>query len=280
MSSEISKSIESYVAAEMKIREAKRKYVEEKSDLKERINTCKQFLLEQMCHKNISCMEVKSKEDGQVAYIRIKYAPVGTRTFSHNDMMNLLREVSYNYDTTQNVVDSIRTLSTNTETKPTLEISPSKERGAELFPLPSDLKDVAYELISCKHKIKELSASEKGDISAYDHIKQQHHDSIVNFLKTKDSLHMIQRLSIPCGDETWTYFLRCVESARTKPIKLKELMELTTPHLSSLTHTDLHDRSCMSSVSQIMEEQFCSHKKTNTVKTYSLLLQKGPLKQK
>jgi hypothetical protein len=275
---EISKSIEAYVAAELKIKGIKNMYMQEKADFKERLNTCKQFILEQMCSRDITCMEIKSKEDGQVSYIRIKHSPVGTRTFSHEDVMNILRQLSFE-DTCESLIESVRDKTNTTETKPNIEISSSKERGVDIYPLPQDLKDICLEIINCKQAIREISSNEKAEMLPYEHIKQTNYDKIVDYLKNKD-VHMVQKLSIPEGDKTWTYFLRCVQTIRSKPVKFKQLMELTTPHITHLYYEDIRDKKRMNIFSKTLENTFDDFNKSSITKSYSLILQKGPQKQK
>lgn len=278
MSSEVTRAIEAYVSAELQCKSIRKKFVDKKGDLKERINTCKQYLLEQMCSRNISCMEIKSTEDASLNYIRVKHVPVGTKAYNSEDLMNWLRCVSYE-EGDQSILDVIQSKSSTTETKPSIEISPSKERGVEIHPLPNDLKDVSHELISSKAELKEITIQEKADLFAYEHTKEQHSDRIIDYLKNKDPVNRVQRLTIPDGNKTWTYFIRCVETIKSKPIKHKQIMQISTPIVSSLKISDILDRTKMKTVEDMVETSFQEFVKTSISKTYSLQLQKGPLKK-
>lgn len=281
---DIGTTIEAFVLAHAAMQKIKGAFSASKVQIRERTQTNKQVLLENMLHRGLDCIEMRDPQTDTCMYIRLEHAAVGTRCYGSNDViswMRELREESTEPDP-ETIIRHIESCSTPTQTKPTLKLSDKKPRNVSSSHPPADLKDIAADMITCRNEAKKIAQEEKAQLSSHSDVCEMHKATIIDYLAAKDPVHGVQRLSVPDDDgKMWTYFLRKVDVSRSTPIRGKQLVKLIEPLAKDIDSKALCEANSayMRNLATRVHDRFVDFSRSTTQTKTELILQRGPPKQ-
>ena len=269
----MNRTIERFIVAEQAIQAAKDRSSAKRKRLRDEINTCKAYLLEQFCARNISCAQVG--ELSETMYLRVHHEKVGVRAFSPDDLISWLHALPYDAESATTPLQVVEERSVPTETKPVLKISDNRERGVCDSLLPEELRPLAQALVKNRAELRSLAAAERAECESHANVKQECTDAIVAFITQKDPVHKVQRISVPEDGRSRTYILRCVETTRQAPVRYKQVKQFATCLLSDLKLCDIEDKARMRHLAADIRSHFEQHAAVK--RSVTLQLQRGPL---
>ena len=268
--SDVAKMIESFVRAELAIQQIREKTATRVRQLRTEVKTCKEYLLGQMVKRKLTCMEVSHERLQELTYIRLKEQPAAETAFSCEDVVNLVFALPYDDTAETSPYAAIEAKASCASVKPSLKLSGSRERGANVTEIPSDMWPFALGLALAREELRAISAADSEAIAQFAATKNSVTPAIIEFLQNKED-HQ-QRLSVPEGSHTRTYIIKAIESTRAPKLRRRDVLDLTRPLLE--TTCDLDSRESVRLLGKQIREQFGLRQSNSKV---SLALQCGPL---
>ena len=192
--SDVAKMIESFVRAELAIQQIREKTATRVRQLRTEVKTCKEYLLGQMVKRKLTCMEVSHERLQELTYIRLKEQPAAETAFSCEDVVNLVFALPYDDTAETSPYAAIEAKASCASVKPSLKLSGSRERGANVTEIPSDMWPFALGLALAREELRAISAADSEAIAQFAATKNSVTPAIIEFLQNKED-HQ-QRLSV------------------------------------------------------------------------------------
>lgn len=236
-------SVATYCKAQAEINKIEKNNEEQRKALNERIKTCRSLLTDELTQKNMSCIEVFEDEATEPIYLRLKNQ-TGPTSITIDDILHVLKIINkdllcshaekFENDLPKMVSATIQSYvkeekQKNTQEKPSLVISQSKERGYTKdvnHSISHEIMQIAKDLIHARKELSTLKEKQTNEKKEQVSIQKEVESNVKEALKASDPKNMTTRVHMMQQDSEWVYYLRCKESERQVSLGIRKIIPI------------------------------------------------------
>jgi len=227
-----------YCKAQAQINKLDKDSDEAKRTLNERVRTYRSLLQDELTKQNLTCVEFA--EDGkEPIYLRLKEqtssppidAELIVSIFSKLDSQSLVSVAEKNgHDLPKmlaNILTThIRASYTKKSDKSTLSISNTKERGFQSRQIPSDVMQIATDLLKARSELSTLRQQQKNAKKPIVEEQKMVEETVKEALKATDPKNMTTRVHMMQDGDEWVYYLRCKEKEVAPTLGIRKIVPM------------------------------------------------------
>lgn len=286
-----------YCKAQAQINKLDKDADDTRRTLNERVRTYRSLLHDELTKQNLTCIEVA--EDGKdPIYLRLKEQTSSPsidaelivdifKTIVDSQLLGSVAE-KHGHDLPKMLssilTTQIRTSYTKKTDKSTLTISNTKERGFESKPVPSDVTQIATDLLKARAELSELRQTQKTAKQPIVEEQKLVEETVKDALKASDPKNMTTRVHMMQDGDEWVYYLRCKQKEVAPTIGIRRVVPIVESALVKTLHDSGMGREYSASfkIGAVFWNAFRSHlestidmKRQETKTTSRLTLDRG-----